>query len=137
MRATLSVLTMLTLAGCAFERAQIAEDARAQMVGMTKEQVLACMGPPASRMAEGQTEVCCYRSGNGHVEVATDAQAVGSMVMGGAVATARFCDVQVVMRGGRVAQINYAGPTGGLLTVGEQCAFVVRNCVRQRTVLAK
>jgi hypothetical protein len=35
------------LGGCAFQRAEIAQDARAQMVGMAKEQVLACMGAPA------------------------------------------------------------------------------------------
>jgi outer membrane protein assembly factor BamE (lipoprotein component of BamABCDE complex) len=41
------------LCGCAFQRAEIAQDARAQMVGMTKEQVLACMGAPATKAAEG------------------------------------------------------------------------------------
>jgi hypothetical protein len=35
------------LCGCAIQRAQVAQDARVQMVGMSKEQVLACMGPPA------------------------------------------------------------------------------------------
>jgi len=33
------------VSGCAIQRAQIAQDARAQMVGMSKEQVLVCMGP--------------------------------------------------------------------------------------------
>ena len=35
------------------------------MVGMSKEQVLTCMGPPASKTAEGQTEVWSYNSGDG------------------------------------------------------------------------
>lgn len=137
MRATLSVLTLLALAGCAFERAQIAEEARAQMVGMSKAQVLACMGAPSSRMAEGSTEVWGYQSGNGHTDVDVSSQAVGGVVMGSAVASTRFCNVQVVLQGGRVVRVNYAGPTGGLLTAGEQCAFAVGNCVRQRTALAK
>jgi hypothetical protein len=29
---------------------------------------------------------------------------------------------------GRVSRVNYVGPTGGLLTGGEQCAFAVQNC---------
>jgi hypothetical protein len=39
--------------------------ARGRCVGLTKEQVLACMGPPAIRMAEGATEVWSYNSGDG------------------------------------------------------------------------
>ena len=53
------------LAGCAFQRAEIAQDARTQMVGFSKEQVLACMGPPANKAAEGATEVWGFASGNG------------------------------------------------------------------------
>ena len=52
------------LSGCAIQRAQ-AQDARAQMVGMSKEQVLACMGAPVNKAAEGMTEVWAYNSGNG------------------------------------------------------------------------
>jgi outer membrane protein assembly factor BamE (lipoprotein component of BamABCDE complex) len=52
------------LGGCAFQRAEIAQDARAQMVGMTREQVLACMGAPANKAAEGSTEVWGFASGN-------------------------------------------------------------------------
>jgi outer membrane protein assembly factor BamE (lipoprotein component of BamABCDE complex) len=55
------------LCGCAIQRAQVAQDARVQMVGMSKEQVLACMGPPASKAAEAQTEVWGYNSGDGTV----------------------------------------------------------------------
>jgi outer membrane protein assembly factor BamE (lipoprotein component of BamABCDE complex) len=55
----------LTLTGCAFQRAEIAQDARAQMIGMSKEQVLACMGTPANKAIEGATEAWGYNSGNG------------------------------------------------------------------------
>ena len=54
------------LSGCAIQRAQVAQDARAQMVGLSKEQVLGCMGPPANKAAEGQIEVWSYASGNGY-----------------------------------------------------------------------
>ena len=33
------------------------------------------------------------------------------------------------MMNGRVNRVNYVGPTGGLLTPGEQCAYVVQACV--------
>jgi hypothetical protein len=88
---------------------------------MTKEQILSCMGPPSQKAAEGQTEVWSYFSGNGRETV--------SYGNGVAVGTRRFFYVNIVMAAGRVSRVNYSGPTGGLLSQGEQCAFAVQNCV--------
>jgi hypothetical protein len=141
MRELLVAVIVVTMTGCAIERAQVAQDARTKMLGLSKEQVLACMGAPATRMAEGATEVWAYNSGDGHTAVfgsgssQTTASIIGGMgqattnSFGSAVATKRYCTVNVVMTDGRVSRVNYAGPTGGLITSGEQCAFAVRNCV--------
>jgi outer membrane protein assembly factor BamE (lipoprotein component of BamABCDE complex) len=118
----------LALAGCAFQRAEIAQDARAQMVGMSKEQVLTCMGAPASKAAEGATEVWGYGSGNGMTVVDASYDRYG----GTAVGTRRFCNVNIAFAGGQVSAVNYSGPTGGLLTAGEQCAFAVNGCVKRQ-----
>lgn len=134
------------LAGCAVQRAQVAQDARAQMVGMSKEQVLACMGPPGNKAAEGSTEVWSYASGDGYsttmmtanVNSSGQASRVGNQVSGSVSSTGfgtatsrrRFCTVNVVMTDGAVSAVNYQGPTGGLLTQGEQCAYVVDACVK-------
>jgi outer membrane protein assembly factor BamE (lipoprotein component of BamABCDE complex) len=116
------------LGGCAFQRAEIAQDARAQMVGMTKEQVLACMGAPATKAAEGATEVWGFASGNGTTVASANYDRYG----GTAVSSSRFCNVNIVFAGGQVSTINYTGPTGGLLTASEQCAYAVNNCVRRQ-----
>jgi hypothetical protein len=87
------------------------------------EQVLACMGPPAAKMADGHTEVWSYNSGDGH----TTAALITSST---AVSTTRHCTVGIVMTDNRVIRLNYSGPTGGLLTTGEKCAFAIQNCVR-------
>jgi len=116
------------LAGCAFQRAEIAQDARAQMVGMSKEQVLACMGAPANKGAEGATEVWGYASGNGMTVATASYDRFG----GTAVSSSRFCNINIVFAGGQVSAVNYTGPTGGLLTAGEQCAYAVNTCVRPR-----
>jgi hypothetical protein len=55
MRRLIIVALGMVLSGCALQRAQVAQDARGAMVGLSKEQVLACMGPPANKAAEGQT----------------------------------------------------------------------------------
>jgi hypothetical protein len=115
------------LISCALQRAQQAEDAKAQMVGMTKEQVFTCMGPPAQKSSEGATEIWSYPSGNGRVDSAgTFAGAADNGVaFGSAFGTSqrRFCVVNLVMSDGKVTAVNYNGPTGGILTTGEQCAY--------------
>jgi len=144
----LAVICASMLSGCAFQRAQVAQDARAQMVGLSKEQVLGCMGPPGNKAAEGQTEVWSYASGNGYnstfatADVNTTGQAsrngnqvygsANSTGFGTAISTRRFCQVNVVMTNGLVSAVNYQGPTGGLLTSGEQCAFAVDACVKKQ-----
>jgi len=38
----------------------------------------------------------------------------------------------MVFAGGAVSAVNYQGPTGGLITAGEQCAYAVDACVKPR-----
>lgn len=129
----LGVLILATcLTACAVQRAQLASDAQTEMIGLSKEQVLACMGPPANKATEGTTEVWSYASGNGQTTVSTFGTAGRGYATGFGVAEQRFCTINVTMTGGRVSRLNYVGPTGGLLTAGEQCAFALQNCVQAR-----
>lgn len=81
------------------------------MVGLTKEQVLSCMGLPQQAAAEGQTEVWSYMSG-GETEVhsnSTSSSFIPGIVSGyeSAYESARYCIVDIVMTQGRVARVNY------------------------------
>lgn len=141
------LLACVAFTGCALQRAQLAESARVKMVGMSKEHVLACMGPPQQRQAEGQTEVWSYASGDcatfysGTTTASTNVSmsGAGPWMTGTANTTGnsfgssskRWCTVNVVMENGLVQRVNYAGPTGGIVTEGEQCAFAVKNCLQQ------
>jgi hypothetical protein len=142
----LALLVLLSLGGCAIQRAHEAEAAKASMVGMAKEDVLACMGPPTQKFAEGATEVWSYPSGNGATATFSTASVAGQGSAYGSPGYAQwnsaahgfgtsfthqmYCTVNVVMRKETVAAVNYSGPTGGLLTKGEQCAFAVENCIK-------
>jgi hypothetical protein len=86
------------------------------------------MGPPATKAAEGQTEVWAYNSGDGTV-VASGSVSSGNF---SGVSSSRFCKINLVFAGGAVSAVNYQGPTGGLITAGEQCAYAVDACVRPR-----
>jgi hypothetical protein len=129
MRILAFVAVAVALGGCAIQRAQIAQDARVQMVGLTKEQVLVCMGPPAGKAAEGQTEVWSYNSGDG-TTIASGSVSYGNF---SGVSSRRFCQINVVISSGAVSAVNYQGPTGGLITAGEQCAYAVDACVKPRS----
>jgi hypothetical protein len=123
----------LCLTGRSIQRAQEAADAKAKFVGMPEEQILACMGTPDNSAVAGGTEVWTYHSGNGHTDTFAAVDTWGrngwASGFGSAISTSRYCRVDVVMTAGRVSRVNYSGPTGGLLTQGEQCAFAVDNCL--------
>jgi hypothetical protein len=95
---------------------------------MPKEQVLACMGPPINKAAEGATEVWAYNSGNGMTSTNISGDRHGAT----ATSSSRFCNVNIVMSRGQVTAVNYTGPTGGLLTAGEQCAYAVERRTKPR-----
>jgi hypothetical protein len=138
MRIWILGIATLILAGCAIQRAQIASEAQEQMVGMSSEDVLACMGPPEIRDEEGETEVWAYNSGGRTVGSGTSfgfgSGGYSGFGVGVGVGSYNsvdlYCQVNVFMAEGRVSYITYEGPTGGLMTQGEQCAYAVENCVR-------
>ena len=138
-RVWLAAMCGLIVSSCAVMRAKEANDAQVTMVGLSKEQILACMGVPAAKAVEGATEVWSYNSGNGQTVGFGSSSASVSGGRGYAsgygfssmVTQQRFCTVNVTMLNGRVDRINYVGPTGGLITQGEQCAFAIDNCVRK------
>lgn len=141
---------IVALTGCAVQRAVVAQSAQDKLLGMSREQILACMGPPGTKAAEGATEVWSYGSGNDHTTtIGTGSAQTNGSISGerrgnhySATAEAkttslatinssrRYCTINVVMVDGRVSKLNYAGPTGGILTGGEQCAFAVQNCLQ-------
>jgi hypothetical protein len=111
MRARLLWLTAigLALSACSIQRGQIANDAQAKMIGLSKEQVLACMGPPVNKDTGGATEVWSYNSGKG-----------GN------------CNVKVTIKDDHVSAVDYSGLTGGLLSPNEQCAYAVEKCATKQ-----
>jgi hypothetical protein len=123
------------ISSCSFQRAEVAQEAKDKMQGMSKQQVLVCMGAPSQRAVVGETEVWSYPSGgdtrtlstaSGSIDASGNANAFGSSY-----SQHRYCVVNVVMTGDRVSAVNYTGRTGGWATHGEQCAFAVQNCVQQ------
>src|SRR5689334_922538 len=135
MRFPILFMALLAVSACSIQRAEQASEAQQSMPGLTKAQVLACMGVPAGQMASGSTEVWSYPSG-GSTQNYSVAQTYGSgsgtysgettgnlttgTYSGSGTATTlsyggsrnRYCIVNVVFSGDTVASINYQGRTG-------------------------
>jgi hypothetical protein len=128
------LLIALVVTACSVQRAEVASEAQSKMVGMSNQQVLECMGAPERRATVGDTEVWSYVSGGdtstfGHGTASMNATGQTN-VFGSSHSVHRYCVVNIVMTGGRVAAVHYTGRTGGVLTRGEQCAFAVQNCLQ-------
>lgn len=124
----ISIIAVL-LTGCVqtrSERADIANRAKQSLVGMSRRDLLSCAGVPTRQATDGATEFLTYVGGG-------DSEGVAVMPSGSSVAVAsshrRYCEATFVIENGAVTKVNYAGRTGGTSTKGEQCYFIVEDCV--------
>lgn len=125
------ILCGLTLCGCAIHRAEISGRAQTEMVGMSKKDLFLCAGVPLRQERVEDHEFLTYGGGGDSVggAVATSTSSNTTVAVG--TSKHRYCEATFVLKDGTVQKISYQGRTGGLLTKGEQCAFIVENCVKQ------
>lgn len=119
-------------AGCAaYERADLSRKARLQMIGMRQDHLRQCAGRPKRIDVRGETEIWTYESGGKDPRTGDE-----PLVFGGAISSEaspiprRYCVIRVFVDDGRVSRVEYRGVTGGAFSKGEQCAFVVANCIK-------
>jgi hypothetical protein len=109
------IVICIAFTACGIHRSQIPNDSQSKMIGLSKEQVLACMGPPPIKRAEEDgTEVWSYNSGNNVTSAGNG--------------NGRYCTINVKMWNGRVGAVDYLGPGSGVITPNEACAFAVEKC---------
>jgi hypothetical protein len=124
----LAPLLVLTVGACA-ERPEVDQIAQQDVIGLSKKDIVACMGEPATRraLAEG-TEIWTYAAGT--TTTSSPPWAVGLNFS--AIAPPSACDVKIVMTNAHVSQVAYRMPDGSALPSGRQCAFAVQACARRR-----
>lgn len=125
-------LALVALCACEFQRSADASAAKRKMIGMSKEQVLACMGVPAKKAHVEETEVWNYHSNDGSSSGIGQTHKFGTTDWLSSSAHSRsFCDVNVVMKNDKVSVVHYNGPTGGWMVSDEQCGYAVEHCVNE------
>jgi hypothetical protein len=130
MKIVLALAVALLVAGCTFQRAAISSRAQIELVGMSKIELLSCAGVPIRQEQMDNIEFLTYSSGGDSVGTAVATSTSPSTAIATGKRTHRYCEVTFVLNNGVVQKVNYQGRTGGLLTKGEQCAFIVENCLK-------
>ena len=125
-----SLATVLAVSGCAVQRANTANRARSDMVGMSKVDLLSCAGVPVRQAQAEGLEFLTYAGGGDNLNAGVVTSTSQNTAIGIGKSAHKYCEATIVLKDGFVQRVNYQGRTGGLLTQGEQCAFIVENCVR-------
>jgi hypothetical protein len=108
------LLIAFLLSGCVFQRAEMANRAKSELLGMSKEDLLICAGVPLKQERIDDLEFLTYSGSGGDVGKILDYS----------------CEATFILKDGIIKKITYHGPTGGPLTKNEQCAFIIENCLK-------
>lgn len=123
-------ILVVSITGCSFQRAGLAARAQTELVGMTKKDLLSCAGVPIRQERVDDLEFLTYSGGGDSVGVAVAHSTSPSTAIATGKRTRRYCEATLILKDGIVQKLNYQGRTGGLLTKGEQCAFIIENCLK-------
>jgi hypothetical protein len=130
MRCMACIGIMFLLAACASIQSSQVPDQINAMNGLSKEQVLSCMGPPTTKSSEGVTEAWTYSSFGA---VTTNASLSGNRygAFGSSTTSQDSCIVNLTMRDGAVAAANYRSQ-GRLMAPSLPCYNVLSICTAGR-----
>ena len=127
--ATLGLIAALALGGCEGQPLEVNQVAQQSMIGLSKREVLACLGPPAERVPAGQaTEIWTYVGGQMRGYGPQWAIPLNTNLL--PFAPPGSCDVVMAMTNARVSEVGYAAIDGGALPLGRECLFPVERCVK-------
>ena len=122
-----SVILVSSLSGCKYNRVKTAQAAKTELIGMSKTELLSCAGVPDKTARSNGVEFLSYRSGG---ETSYSANTIyGYNATTFINSNYKFCDIKITIEDDRVQSIKYSGNTGGLFTPGEQCGYVLENCI--------
>ena len=125
--AALSLIVALALGGC--QPLEVDQVAQQSMIGLSKRDILACLGQPAQRVPSGQaTEIWTYTGGQ--MRGYGPQWAIGLNTNLVPLAPPGPCDVVLVMTNARVSEVGYTAVEGGGLPLGQECVFPVERCVK-------
>jgi len=125
--ATVGLIAALTLSGC--QPLEVDQVAQQSMIGLSKRDILACMGEPPQRVGAGdRSEIWTYVGGR--MRGYGPQWAIGLNTTLIPFTSGGSCDVVLVMTNARVSQVGYTAVDGLSLPLGQECLFPVERCVK-------
>ena len=125
--AAVGLLIALALGGC--QPLEVDQVAQQSMIGLSKRDILACLGQPAQRVPSGQaTEIWTYTGGQ--MRGYGPQWAIGLNTNLVPFAPGGRCDVVLVMTNGHVSEVGYTAVDGGKFPLGQECIFPIERCVK-------
>ena len=125
--AALSLIVVLALSGC--QPLEVDQVAQQSMIGLSKRDILACLGQPAQRVPSGQaTEIWTYAGGQ--MRGYGPQWAIGLNTNLVPFTPGGSCDVVLVMTNAHVSEVGYTAVDGSGLPLGRECVFSVERCVK-------
>jgi hypothetical protein len=125
--AAAGLLIAFAAGGC--QPLEVDQVAQQSMIGLSKRDILACLGQPAQRVPSGQaTEIWTYVGGQ--MRGYGPQWAIGLNTNLVPFAPGGSCDVVLVMTNGQVSQVGYTAVDGGKFPLGQECVFSIERCVR-------
>jgi hypothetical protein len=122
-----AVIAALTLTGC--QPLEVDQVAQQSMIGLSKRDILACLGQPAQRVPSGQaTEIWTYTGGQ--MRGYGPQWAIGLNTNLVPFAPGGSCDVVLVMTNSHVSEVGYTAVDGSKFPLGQECVFSVERCVK-------
>jgi predicted aspartyl protease len=121
------VSAMLTLVSCGPIRSGQVADQINGMVGLSREHVLSCMGPPSSTSQVATTEVWSY-STQGPVTTTAVMSGNPNFAVGSVTTDQEYCVVNLTIKDDVVVAANYRS-RGKLLSPSLPCYSVLHACV--------
>jgi hypothetical protein len=121
---------ILFLPSCATQYAHVANEAKASVVGFSRDDILMCAGHPTTIDKSGKSEIWMYEHGavtpGGVTPTLVTPYGAGASL---AQSAGQYCRVQLRLDRGRVTQVTYAGDTDYWGARDVECAPIMRNCL--------
>ena len=136
LRIALSALPLLGLSGCGYFDSREAHRAQLAMIGMTSNDLQACVGLPASTKTLNDTTQIYQYTATMNVPTASDSTIIPvqqilnmtQITLGGAGTT---CKAIIRLDHDRVSEVHYAGDDDEIIGSDGICSIITRGCARQ------
>ena len=124
-RSAVMLALLCASAGCSVERSHHAEQAQTTLIGLPKSELYRCAGLPDKHETLGNTEYLTYYN-----DLLTSGGLTAPIIGGGInFFDSKYCHATFLLRGGKIAELHYAGNASSTFAPLDQCGYIIDACM--------